>query len=134
MIDSDSSTLVQDTVGTIAISWQLMTISLHFSETSSILCSILVKIHSRCQWPLPLCINSYIPFDKTSPSKPLPYTHVSLSHSCEAAKTILLIAFRTILCTGPPSWGMGPLSWRTLMVSSCRSLHEKHEFPVPKPS
>ena len=106
-----------------------MTISFHFSETSSILCSILAQICSGCQWPLPLCTNSYFALTKY-PVKSPSYTHISISCSYEAVKTTLLIASRTILCVGLPSWRMGPLSWRTLTGSSCRSLHEKHKFPA----
>ena len=48
VIDSDSSTLAQDTIGIITISWQLMTIFFSFSETSFTLCSILGQIHPGC--------------------------------------------------------------------------------------
>ena len=47
VIDSDSSTLAQDTIGIVTISWQLMSI-FSFSETSPILCSILAQIRSEC--------------------------------------------------------------------------------------
>ena len=43
VIDSDRSTLVQNIVGIVTISWQLMPIIFSFLGTSSILCSILAQ-------------------------------------------------------------------------------------------
>ena len=104
-----------------------MSIFFIFSETSSILCSILAQIYSGCWWPPFLCTNSYSTLTKYPSSHP----HTLISRFLAARKPLtpfLLIAFRTILCAGPPSWRTGPLSCRT--VSSCGSLHIKHEFPV----
>ena len=57
--------------------------------------------------------------------------HTLMSHSLAAVKLLkpfLLIAFRTILCAGPPSWRMGLVSWMTLTVCSCGLLNKNMNF------